>query len=111
MLFKSFASNGQVIMVGGVDLRRCFFINSFMERWKAETPLVTPNGKVFTEKADHQLQRRCSAVLQLKAALGDTPIRRSIELKYLSRAIRLTKSSLLGSGKASSKVKRLMVTK
>jgi len=98
MLFKSFASNGQVIKVGGVDLRRCFFINSFMERWKAETPLVTPNGKVCTEKADHQLQRRCSAVLQLKAALGDTPIRRSIELKYLSRAIRLTKSSLLGSG-------------
>jgi len=50
-----------------------------MERWKAETLFVTPNGKRLycAEKADHhhQLQRRYSAVLQLAGALSDTPIK------------------------------------
>jgi len=42
-----------------------------MERWKAEMPLVTPKASVCTEKADHQLQRRCSAILQVTEACGD----------------------------------------
>jgi len=74
MLCKSFASNGQVIKVG-VDFKTVF-LNKFVYRALEGRDAVgnTKRQAFVLKKLTISFQRRCSAVLQLTAALGDTPI-------------------------------------